>query len=118
MQQFIQNQQQSGFPIQAKNNMNPVVQGGTMPMDSGNTNNQMVNQQQNSQQQYAFLMQQQQQQQQQVEFPFILYILSKKAFENSTLSHPKIANCDFQNVCTVFLLIHQRTVSIFPMMVF
>lgn len=56
-----QNQQQSGFPIPSKNNMNPG-----MSMDSGN-NGQMGNQP-TTQQQFAFLMQQQQQQQQQVKF--------------------------------------------------
>lgn len=64
MQQFIQNQQQSGFPIQGKGNMNQVVPGG-VPLDTpNNPANQMGNQQPNSQQQFAFMMQQQHQQQQ------------------------------------------------------
>lgn len=64
VQQFMQqNQQQSGFPIPAKGNMNQVVPG-IVPMDTGNNpGKQMPNQQTNTQQQFAFMMQQQQQQQ-------------------------------------------------------
>lgn len=49
-----QNQQQSGFPMQSKNNMSTA-----MSVESGNGG--QVGNQQNSQQQFAYMMQQQQQ---------------------------------------------------------